>query len=89
MTKPTLSRPRRPARPVICCISEAESARQPLPVRASAPVSTTLRAGKSTPAATVAESVLLDRPEPATPHPVEIVRASPEIRSPGAVCARL
>jgi hypothetical protein len=35
------------------------------------------------PAATVAESVLLDRPEPATPHPVEIVRTSPEIRSPG------
>jgi hypothetical protein len=32
------------------------------------------------PAATVAESVLL---EPTTPHPVEIVRASPEIRSPG------
>jgi hypothetical protein len=35
------------------------------------------------PAATVAESVLLDRPEPATPHPVDIVRTSPEIRSPG------
>lgn len=35
------------------------------------------------PAATVAESVLLDRPEPTPPHPVEIVRASPEIRSPG------
>ena len=35
------------------------------------------------PAATVAESVLLDRPEPTTPHPVEIVRASPEVRSPG------
>jgi hypothetical protein len=35
------------------------------------------------PAATVAESVLLDRPEPTAPHPVEIVRASPEIRSPG------
>jgi hypothetical protein len=32
------------------------------------------------PAATVAESVLL---EPTTPHPVEIVRTSPEIRSPG------
>ena len=32
------------------------------------------------PAATVAESVLLDS---TTPHPVEIVRASPEIRSPG------
>ena len=32
------------------------------------------------PAATVAESVLL---ESTTPHPVEIVRASPEIRSPG------
>ncbi len=32
------------------------------------------------PAATVAESVLL---EPTTPHPVEIVRASPEIGSPG------
>jgi hypothetical protein len=31
------------------------------------------------PAATVAESVLL---EPTTPHPVEIVRASPEVRSP-------
>jgi hypothetical protein len=31
------------------------------------------------PAATVAESVLL---EPTTPHPVEIVRTSPEIRSP-------
>jgi hypothetical protein len=35
------------------------------------------------PAATVAESVLLDRPEPAAPHPVDIVRTSPEIRSPG------
>jgi hypothetical protein len=35
------------------------------------------------PAATVAESVLLDRPEPATPHPVDIVRTSPEIGSPG------
>ena len=35
------------------------------------------------PAATVAESVLLDRPAPTTPHPVEIVRTSPEIRSPG------
>jgi len=34
------------------------------------------------PAATVAESVLLDRPEPA-PHPVDIARTSPEIRSPG------
>src|ERR1700759_5310240 len=32
------------------------------------------------PAATIAESVLLDRPEPATPHPVDIVRTSPEIR---------
>ena len=31
------------------------------------------------PAATVAESVLL---EPTTPHPVEIVRTSPELRSP-------
>jgi hypothetical protein len=31
------------------------------------------------PAATVAESVLL---EPTTPHPVEIVRTSPEVRSP-------
>ena len=46
--------PRRPARPVICCSSEADNGRQPLAVRASAPVSTTLRAGKSTPAATVA-----------------------------------
>jgi hypothetical protein len=35
------------------------------------------------PAATVAESVLLDRPEPTIPHPVEIVRTSPEVRSPG------
>jgi hypothetical protein len=35
------------------------------------------------PAATVAESVLLDRPEPTPPLPVEIVRASPEVRSPG------
>lgn len=35
------------------------------------------------PAATVAESVLLDRPEPTIPHPVDIVRTSPEIRSPG------
>jgi hypothetical protein len=35
------------------------------------------------PAATAAESVLLDRPEPTTPHPVDIVRTSPEIRSPG------
>jgi hypothetical protein len=35
------------------------------------------------PAATVAESVLLDRPEPTMPHPVDVVRASPELRSPG------
>jgi hypothetical protein len=35
------------------------------------------------PAATVAESVLLDRPEPTIPHPVDVVRGSPEIRSPG------
>src|SRR5881227_2350298 len=31
------------------------------------------------PAASVAESVLLDRPEPTAAHPVEIVRASPEV----------
>jgi hypothetical protein len=36
------------------------------------------------PAATVAESVLLDRPEPTAPHPVDIVRTSAEIRSPGS-----
>jgi hypothetical protein len=35
------------------------------------------------PAATVAESVLLDRPEPTMPHPVDVVRASPEVRPPG------
>jgi hypothetical protein len=35
------------------------------------------------PAATVAESVLLDHPSPTVPHPVDVVRASPEIRSPG------
>ena len=35
------------------------------------------------PAATVAEAVLLDRPEPAVAHPVDIVRTSPEIGSPG------
>jgi hypothetical protein len=35
------------------------------------------------PAATVAESVLLDRPEPTIQHPVDVVRASPEVRSPG------
>jgi hypothetical protein len=35
------------------------------------------------PAATVAESVLLDRPEPTMPHPADVVRASPEVRSPG------
>jgi hypothetical protein len=35
------------------------------------------------PAATVAESVLLDHPGPAVSHPVESVRASPEVRSPG------
>jgi hypothetical protein len=35
------------------------------------------------PAATVAEAVLLDRPEPAIPHPVDIVRTSPEIGSSG------
>jgi hypothetical protein len=32
-------------------------------------------------AATVAESVLLDRPQP-TPHPVDLVRGSPELGSP-------
>jgi hypothetical protein len=35
------------------------------------------------PAATVAESVLHDRAEPTIPHPVDIVRTSPEVRSPG------
>jgi hypothetical protein len=36
------------------------------------------------PAATVAESVLLDRPQPTTPHPaVDATGSSPEIRSPG------
>jgi hypothetical protein len=35
------------------------------------------------PAATVAEAVLLDRPDPAIPHPVDIVRTSPEVGSPG------
>jgi hypothetical protein len=35
------------------------------------------------PAATVAESVLLDHPGPAVSQPVESVRASPEVRSPG------
>jgi hypothetical protein len=34
-------------------------------------------------AATVAESVLLDHPNPAVAHPVDIARSSPEIRSPG------
>jgi hypothetical protein len=34
------------------------------------------------PAATVAEAVL-DRPDPAIPHPVDIVRTSPEVGSPG------
>jgi hypothetical protein len=35
------------------------------------------------PAANVAEAVLLDRSEQAVPHPVDIVRTSPEIGSPG------
>jgi hypothetical protein len=35
------------------------------------------------PAATIAEPVPLDRPEPTPSHPVDIVRTSPEIRSPG------
>jgi hypothetical protein len=35
------------------------------------------------PAATVAESVLLDHPGPAVSQPVDSVRASPEVRSPG------
>jgi hypothetical protein len=35
------------------------------------------------PAATVAEAVLLDRPDLAIPHPVDIVRTSPEVGSPG------
>lgn len=33
-------------------------------------------------AATVAESVLLDRPQPTVPHPVDVVRGSPEVGSP-------
>ena len=33
-------------------------------------------------AATVAESVLLDRPQPTVPHPVDLVRGSPEVGSP-------
>jgi hypothetical protein len=35
------------------------------------------------PAATVAESVLLDHPGPAVSQPADSVRASPEVRSPG------
>jgi hypothetical protein len=35
------------------------------------------------PAATVAESVLLDHPNPAVSQPVDSARASPEVRSPG------
>src|SRR3954469_10354517 len=35
------------------------------------------------PAASVAESVLLDRAEPTAPHPVDVVRGSGEIRSAG------
>src|SRR5947209_2494510 len=34
-------------------------------------------------AVAVAESAPLDRAEPATPHPVDIVRISPEVKSPG------
>jgi hypothetical protein len=34
------------------------------------------------PATTVAESVLLDRPQPTSSHPVDIVRTSADVRSP-------
>jgi hypothetical protein len=36
------------------------------------------------PAASVAESVLLDRPEPAPPHPVDVVRGAAEVRPAGS-----
>jgi hypothetical protein len=55
---------------------EPQSVPEPAPsVRESAPAVPT--------AATVAESVLLDHPNPAVAHPVDIARSSPEIRSPG------
>jgi hypothetical protein len=40
------------------------------------------------PAASVAESVLLDRAEPNVPHPVDVVRGSGEIRSAGVSADR-
>jgi hypothetical protein len=69
-------RARRRLAPVVAPVSRKKPQRDieteaPQPEPAPAPVP---------PAATVAESVLL---EPTTPHPVEIVRASPEVRSPG------
>jgi hypothetical protein len=57
--------------------------RQPRDIRTEAPRFDPESAPSVPPAATVAESVLLDRPEPTAPHPVDIVRTSPEIKSPG------
>ena len=61
--KPILSMPRRPARPVICKRSVAERSTNSRPLKRSLWVTTTVRAGKFTPAATVeVEKMAFKRP---------------------------
>lgn len=72
-------RARRRLAPVVAPVSK----KQQRDIETEAPRIDPEPAPQVPPAATVAESVLLDRPEPTAAHPVEIVRASPEIRAPG------
>ncbi|MEA2883859.1 MAG: hypothetical protein QOH32_3115 [Bradyrhizobium sp.] len=55
----------------------------PRPEAAPSPVSPPTPASSVPPAASVAGSVLLERAEPTGPHPVDVVKGSGEIRSPG------
>jgi hypothetical protein len=60
----------KPGRAVVA--PEPPAAPAPVPVQPAAPASAV------PPAASVAESVLLDQAEPTAPHPVDVVRASGE-----------
>ena len=62
-------------------VAAAELPPQPEP--APSPVSPPAPVSSVPPAASVAESVLLERAEPTGPHPVDVVKGSGEIRSPG------
>ena len=58
-------------------VAAAEPAAEPAPAQSPVPVA----ASSVPPAASVAESVLLDRTEPTLPHPVDVVRGTGESRS--------